>query len=275
MTFLCETCNISFSKKSNYDRHLLSQRHKKRENEMDNMCKCTTCNRLFISQYSLEVHAKKCDANNNPPDVVNQLLVQNQMMVKNQEMMVQTIEKKDKQIEVLTQQISLLLEKGVSNSNNTTNNTTNNIETQNVIVVNSFGNENTEYLSDRIVSKLIKSGPFTCLPKIIEKIHFDPDHPENHNIKVTNQKNNYAKVIKDNKWVTTNKKKVIDTMIQNGYDILEEKYNDNKDSIPEFKKERFEDFQHKYQENNKELMKNIKDDVDIAIINGTDKIHKQ
>ena len=32
--------------------------------------------------------------------------------------------------------------------------------------------------------------------KII-KIHFDPNHPENHNIKVTNRKNNYAKIIKD------------------------------------------------------------------------------
>ena len=274
MTFSCETCSISFSKKSNYDRHLLSQKHKKREKGRITMYQCTCCNRYFTSQYSMDVHTKKCDANTNPPDVVNQLLVQNQMMVKNQEMMVQTIEKKDKQIEILTQQISVLLEKGMSNSSSTTNNTTNNIETQNVIVVNSFGNENTEYLSDRIVSRLIKSGPFTCLPKIIEKIHFDPDHPENHNIKVTNQKNNYAKIIKNNIWVTTDKKKAIDTMIQNSYDILEEKYNDNKDSIPDFKKERFEDFQHKYQENDKELMKNIKGDVDIAIINGTDKIHK-
>ena len=79
------------------------------------------------------------------------------------------------------------------------------------------------------------AGPFTCLPKIIERIHFDPEHPENHNIKVTNQKNNYAKIVKDNKWITTNKKQAIDTMIQNGYGLLEEKYQDNKESISEFK----------------------------------------
>ena len=94
--------------------------------------------------------------------------------------MAQTIQKKDSQIDQLTKQVALLLENAQSNqatTNHTTLNTTNNndnstnttnhIETQNVIVVNSFGNENTEYLTYRIVSKLIANGPFTCLPKII------------------------------------------------------------------------------------------------------------
>jgi hypothetical protein len=44
-----------------------------------------------------------------------------------------------------------------------------------------------------------------------------------------------AKIIKDNKWITTNKKQAIDTMIQNGYGMLEEKYQDNKESTSEFK----------------------------------------
>ena len=153
--------------------------------------------------------------------------------------------------------------------------TQNNIETQNVIVVNSFGNENTEYLTDQIISRLIQAGPFTCLPKIIERIHFDPEHPENHNIKVTNQKNNYAKVVKDNKWITANKKHAIDTMIQKGYGLLEENYQDNKETVSEFKQERFEVFQEKYADQDKDLMKTIKDDVDIALLNGTGKIYKQ
>ena len=63
-------------------------------------------------------------------------------------------------------------------------------------------------------------------------------------------------------------------MIQNSYDILEEKYQDNKESIPSFKQERFESFQEKYANDDKELMRNIKGDVDIAVLNGTENIYK-
>ena len=52
-------------------------------------------------------------------------------------------------------------------------------------------------------------------------------------------------------------------------------YQDNKETISEFKQERFEDFQEKYADQDKDLMKTIKDDVDIALLNGTGKIYKQ
>ena len=63
-----------------------------------------------------------------------------------------------------------------------------------------------------------------CVPQLIEKIHFDPEHPENHNIKITNKKMNYAEIVKNNKWVTANKKKVIDDVIQKSYNLLDETY---------------------------------------------------
>ena len=257
----CELCSKTFSCERAYQCHLKSKLHQNRINNKDSFFECENCRKLFKQISGLSRHKKNCMMNNNDIHIEKQEM---RLQIKNQQT----------QIEQLTKQITLLLEKGISNTTNSNNNTTNNIETQNVIVVNSFGNENTEYLTDRIITKLIQNGPFTCLPKIIEKIHFDPEHPENHNIKVTNQKTNYAKIIRDNKWVTTNKKKAIDEMIQNGYGILEEKYPDNKDTINDFKQERFEDFQMKFQENDRDLMKTIKDDVDIVVINGTDKLHK-
>ena len=277
MNHYCQICSVYIKDAKNMKRHYLSIRHKRCEEVFSgtNSKYVCSCGKIFTQASNLSRHRTKCNVDtldivhdNNNPEMVNTLIVQNNMMAK--------------QIEELTKQVSSLLEKGTGNTNHTNNNhhsnnnsnNTNNIETQNVIVVNSFGHENTEYLTDQIVSKLIQNGPFTCLPKIIERIHFDPDHPENHNIKVTNQKNNYAKIIKDNKWITTNKKQAIDAMIQNGYGLLEEKYQDNKETIPEFKQERFEDFQEKYGEQDKDFMKNIKDQVDIAIINGSEQIHK-
>jgi hypothetical protein len=173
----------------------------------------------------------------------------------------------------LRKQVEMLLGKSTKNTTkNTTNNiqTLNSIENQNVnIVVNSFGHENIDHLTDQIICKLIKTAPFTSVPLLIEKIHFDPEHPENHNIKITNKKLNYAEVVKNNKWVTANKKKVIDDVIQKSYDLLDEKYTDNKDDISEKRQERFQNFQEKYEQADEELLRNIKNDVDLLLINGT------
>ena len=167
----------------------------------------------------------------------------------------------------------MLLGKSTKNTTkNTTNNiqTLNSIENQNVnIVVNSFGHENIDHLTYQIICKLIKTAPFTSVPLLIEKIHFDPEHPENHNIKITNKKLNYAEVVKNNKWVTANKKKVIDDVIQKSYDLLDEKYTDNKDDISEKRQERFQNFQEKYEQADEELLRNIKNDVDLLLINDT------
>ena len=85
---------------------------------------------------------------------------------------------------------------------------------------------------------------------------------------------NYAEIIKNNKWVTANKQKVIDEIIQNSYNILDEKYTGYKDGMSEKRQERFDKFQEKYENNDYELHCNIKKDVDLIIINGTNEIHK-
>ena len=259
--------------------HFKTKKHMNGHKEKKYKC---VCGKSYSFTQGLFTHRKKCDQNSriqdNSPFQVETLINQNNEMKeviskKDQEIR-EIIDKKDHQIDELRKAVEILLKQSGKSTTNHHIQTQNNIETQNVIVVNSFGNENTEYLTDQIISRLIQAGPFTCLPKIIERIHFDPEHPENHNIKVTNQKNNYAKIVKDNKWVTANKKQAIDTMIQNGYGLLEEKYQDNKESISEFKQERFEDFQEKYCDQDKDLIKTIKENVDIAIINGSNQLHK-
>ena len=57
--------------------------------------------------------------------------------------------------------------------------------------------------------------------------------------------------------------------------MLEEKYQDNKDSVSEFRQNRFRDFQDKYENQDKDMMKIIKDEVDLTVINGTEEIYKK
>ena len=271
--FSCSTCQLLFKSKKCLAAHFKTKKHLTGKKETIHKCACGKC---FSYRQGLYTHKKTCTYTESTIETENEQYSEVIQVLKeeNNEMR-ERLDKKDQEMEVLRKQVESLMARSTGNTTNRNSNNNTHIENQHVnIVVNSFGNENIEHLTDKLVCKLIQAGPFTCLPKIIERIHFDPEHPENHNIKVTNLKNRYAKIVKDNKWITTNKKQVIDTMIQNGYGLLEEKYQDNKESISEFKQERFEDFQEKYADQDKDLMKTIKENVDIAIINGSNQLHK-
>jgi hypothetical protein len=174
----------------------------------------------------------------------------------------------EKERQEMKSQIALLLDKHAGTTNNTTTNT-NNIETQNInIIINAFGNENTDYIDDKAILACI-GRVYKSIPSLLEKIHFDPKHPENHNIKITNKKLPYASVMGNNqKWKTVDRKDAIETMVLNGYNMLDEKYTENKEKIPVQKQQNFEGFQSKFESEDKELIKQIKTEVDMMVLNG-------
>ena len=55
--------------------------------------------------------------------------------------------------------------------------------------------------------------PLTVISSLIKQIHFNPKHPENHNIKITNKKEPYIKVRKNDKWEFQDKGSTITDLI--------------------------------------------------------------
>ena len=270
MILTCETCNFIAKTSQDYNRHILTKKHELRINN-DAKHKCL-CGRTYKSTQTLYKHRRQCSRiimnEKENRDETSEV----QMLRKENQEMREEMDELRKQVETLMGKTG----KNIASNNNSTIENQNNIENQqNVnITVNSFGSENVEHLTDQIICKLIKTTPFTCVPQLIEKIHFDPEHPENHNIKITNKKLNYAEIVKNNKWVTANKKKVIDDVIQKSYELLDDKYNDNKEEISDKRQQRFETFQEKYENEDEILRKNMKNDVDLLLINGTNEVHK-
>jgi hypothetical protein len=179
----------------------------------------------------------------------------------------------EKERQEMKTQIAMILDKHAGTI-------TNNIETQNInIHINSFGNENTDYIDEKAILACI-GRVYKSIPSLLEKIHFDPKHPENHNIKITNKKLPYASVMGNNqKWKTVDRKDAIETMVLNGYNILDEKYTENKEKIllsrstlchpwPLSKQQNFESFQSKFESEDKDLLKQIKTEVDMMVLNG-------
>ena len=72
--------------------------------------------------------------------------------------------------------------------NNSGNNNTSNSHNQvNNIQLNVFGKEDLSMLTENVKQELIK-GPFKMMPKLMEMIYFNKNHPENHTMKLVNKK---------------------------------------------------------------------------------------
>ena len=127
------------------------------------------------------------------------------------------------------ERLKLELEKKISsidNSTHTDNRTDKSTHTDNSInvsiVVNCFSNPNVSYITEEYVEKCLKNLQ-TCIPNMAKKIYMNPQHPENHSIRVTNLQNGFAKVLGNKRWETRTKKAVTNGVLEAVLDVLEEK----------------------------------------------------
>jgi hypothetical protein len=289
MSNYCSICCVSLSNAYKLKCHLSTALHKKRA-ESNLQFKCV-CGKSFTKSSNLSRHKKKCTFT--PPNIetsANQpgqdlQVLQDKLDKKDQENqeMRQEMRELKKQVDgmdELKKQVEILLQQ--AGKNNTTNNNIENqtnIETQNIIVVNSFKHENIDHITDQFYSKLINNNPYGSVQNLIKHIHFDPQKPENNNVRMTNKKLDYAEIVQNNKWVTANKKEVIDEMITKSYDLLDDSYTENRHLVSANNQDRFDNFQYEYskvEENTPKPNRKSKlaKEVDLVLINGTKEIHK-
>ena len=148
-------------------------------------------------------------------------------------------------------------------TNNTTNILIGNIN------INSFGNENLDYITEEYLTKLIKNGPRGSIQKLLKQIFFNPNHPENQTVKITNRKEPYVKIMKCNKWEFQDKEEVVDSMVNKGYNIIDEHYDEIQNALDNRYKSKYKEFKGDYENKNLNLMKKIKKETELVIINGS------
>ena len=114
-------------------------------------------------------------------------------------------------------------------NNNTTinNNNTYNIQ------LNNFGNENTSYLTPEFLTYCL-SNPKKGMSFLIEKIHYNKDYPENHNLRCKSLKNNMFERFVDTQWTLCDASNTLDELIKKGYRILEAHFAETYLSNPDF-----------------------------------------
>jgi hypothetical protein len=184
--YKCSVCDYESDKKYNVEKHI----NKKLscgegvktiiENKVNYLCEY--CNKKSTNKSNLSRHLKTCK-------------------VKKENLEKQVIELKE-EVKILK---ALNAKPNVSITNN---NQINNIQIHLTPWNNPTLPENVEKYYNEALKKL-----FLSVPTLIKQIHFNKDHPENHNISIKNARSGIAKVYNGKEWESMDEKDVIRTLI--------------------------------------------------------------
>ena len=237
----CDRCGGTFYKLDNLRRHLkkkktcepilqdisvseLIDKYKVRKGYY----KCENCGKEYKSAVGKCKHKKKCSKN---PIIIEKK--ENYKLKVELDKEVLKRKKLEKQVEILLLEKTEIQEQlknnniGIinnDNSQNTVNNTTNNDNrVTNINIINNFGEENIEYLlkDENFIKKCIES-PINSIHRYLDNVHFNKDHPENTNIKITNLLGPYMDYVKGGKWKKIEKNILLPKIINKSIDVVDE-----------------------------------------------------
>jgi hypothetical protein len=198
--FSCSGCNYVSDTKKSVERHINGKGSKCKDaeiNEIEADINCEYCNKTFATRPSMKRHYKTCKIK--------------------KASMEEEIEKMKKKLAETEVKLAVAEAKA-----STTNNITNNIQTQNniIIQITPYNDPNMDGV-ERYYKDAIKK-LFMSVPTIIEKIHFNDEFPENHNICITNWRSKMAKVFNGREWKTMDEDRLINELVDTYERLLED-----------------------------------------------------
>ena len=296
----CDYCNYKTIIKTQYNRHLNTQKHINKLKEIDGKfikflektakdcektakdcektakdCEktniniiycCKYCSKTFTRKNNLTVHLKKsCKKYDEKQKIIE--LENKEKELENKE---KELENKEKELELkykdeiekLHQKIEILiLQKNTP--------TIINIDKQ--INLNNYGSEDLSHITENFKNQMLKI-PFVAIPKMIEEVHFSEKKPENNNIKLTNKKENYVKVYQGDKWIFKDRKSTIKQLMDDKYTIIDNHYEEYKeDPKPKHVDSQYNKFKDMYNEGDRDLHNEIRVDCELLLLNNMEK----
>ena len=167
------------------------------------------------------------------------------------------MEMQRKQIDCQTKQIEKLMGKlEINGSFNTTNNIQSNIQLL------AYKDTDLSHLTEKDYMFCIKKVNF-CVKNLIERIHFNPDKPENMNIYISNLKDKYLMMYEAGNWNIKHKSE-LDILYEEKEMLLEQWLDEEQDKYPELKDKFIRYLNNK---ENDETLNMIKDEIKMMMYN--------
>ena len=146
----------------------------------------------------------------------------------------------------------------INNINNTTN-------IQNNIIINNFGNENMKFIKDDEILECINRC-YSCIPELFKLIHIDT--PENRNLYLSNMKDSFLYLYKNNKWELNDLDKILQYIKDDKKDLMEKYFLKNINKFKSFKKKNINKMIHDY--NNGKLNKQYDKTLKMILVSNKD-----
>lgn len=219
MSINCDRCGREFKKMDNLRRHL----------NRVNMCQplvsdvsieflrkkyackkgvfaCENCGKIYKTSSGKYKHKKNCTKEDKEKD---RIIEEQNILLK--EALTQIYEEQMSREKLEEQVKELLLQKQCVQ----------NITNNNFIIINNFGEENTEYLHDdeTFIKKCVES-PMLSIQKYLDAVHFNKDHPENNNIKLTNLQSPFMDYFKNGNWKKIEQRVLIPNIIHKSVNVI-------------------------------------------------------
>lgn len=213
--YICKRCNISFNIKSHLKSHLqrknickfidndidveilLEELYDRKLNEKT--FNCEYCDMKFNHSSNKSRHKRICKKR--PLDEIEELKQEIDIL-------------KNKVIDLQTNNNVIITNNIINNNNNIINNN---------IILNSFGNETYDHITDEFLKNCITK-KIQGIKNVIERIHYSEEVPQNNNIRIKGIKNKLVEVSNGDKWVVKDINESIDIMIKKSCRILNKYY---------------------------------------------------
>lgn len=251
--YKCEFCKRGLSSYKNLWRHLKTCKEKKQEEEV----KESMTELVKILNKKLEEKDKELEKQNRKFE--KELTKRDKELEKRDKELEKQLSIKDKHIE------ELIKKAGINN---------NTINVQNNIKLLSYSDTDRSHLTDKDILKCLKHSNF-CIPHLIEKVHFDVNKPENHNLYISNLKNKYVMMYDGNKWECKDRDEQINNLIDDNEGIIEyklEEWIENGGKYPEMMR-KFNRYIEK--KDNDKVINKIKDEIKLLLYNNRNIVNKE
>ena len=283
----CELCNYHTKIKTHFNRHINTPKHKKKyldskskldlenndsteltlttikskkiiDNESTKLdsidtsktyLMCDLCGRKLSSKGHLARHIKSyCPAIKSK---------------KESSLLKDMLQEQKQQFETERSNLYKQIEKLLDKVGNTTNIQSN---IKNTITLNNYGNETMSHITDHLKTQLLKI-PYVMIPKLIEAVHFNDEHPENKNIALTNSRDNKIKIFSGDKWIYKDKEETINELVDGKYYILDTHFDQVNNSLESGNKTNFVKFKEYFNSEDKEFCNKLKKECELVLLN--------
>ena len=172
------------------------------------------------------------------------------------------IQKLKKEIQELKNSNNAFIHHTTNNMHNSHNihNITNNITLQ------TYGNEEFKYIAQELLQNF-QTNPYESIPRLVGLIHFNPEHPENHNVRWINVNKNYLRIYeKEEGWISKNKKDVLRDLNDQAYFAVDTEYDPKSTSLNDSQKKTYEQFRHEYDNGIEKTIKKLEKKTELMIL---------